>query len=192
VRGEQVVERLDELDFSHPALDGLDEAARRNAVSAALKGATETRAGYAQQRVLGSTDTVVRVSPGVYSLGSKQPGAAAAATTALPQRPPRASRIRAAPTPAVQPVRSLLSPHCTCAYLSYSALGADKPSSLPAVSPGCGGGQAPSPCARQRCARRSRSDCRHRRRRRRRRSVGQWPALHHVGAFRHARLPLSP
>ena len=86
------MERLDELDFSHPSLDGHDEAARKKFVSAAL-----TDARRRQQRVLG-TDTVVRVSPGVYSLGSKQPGDAAAATTAPPPPPP--------PTAAAQPVRS--------------------------------------------------------------------------------------
>jgi hypothetical protein len=92
VRGEQVLERLDELGFSHPALDGHDEAARREAVSTALKHARNR-----QQTVLG-TDTVVRVSPSVYSLGSKRPGDAAAATTAPPPPPP--------PTAAAQPVRS--------------------------------------------------------------------------------------
>jgi hypothetical protein len=111
VRGEQVVERLDELDFSHPSLDGEDEAARKRVVGDALKDALKN-ARSRQQRVLG-TDTVVRVSPGVYSLRSKQPGDAAAATTALP--PPTPS------TPAAKPVRfpSLLSPQGTgtCLYL---------------------------------------------------------------------------
>jgi hypothetical protein len=96
VRGEQVVERLDELDFSHPSLDGEDEAARKKAVKDAL-----TNARSRQQTVLG-TDTVVRVSPGVYSLRSKQPGDAAAATTAPPPPPP--------PTAAAQPVRSPFPP----------------------------------------------------------------------------------
>jgi hypothetical protein len=106
VRGEQVVERLDELDFSHPSLDG-DEAARKEAVNTALIDAAKAKAGRTQgkprtqQRVLG-TDTVVRVSTGVYSLRSKQPGDAAAATTAPPPPPP--------PTAAAQPVRSPFPP----------------------------------------------------------------------------------
>ena len=92
VRGEQVLDRLDELGFSHHTLDGHDKAARRKAVKHALKNAMS-----GHNTGLG-TDTVVRVSPGVYSLGSKQPGDAAAATTAPPPPPP--------PTAAAQPVRS--------------------------------------------------------------------------------------
>ena len=96
MRGEQVVERLDELDFSHPSLDGEDEAARKRVVGDALKDALKN-ARSRQQRVLG-TDTVVRVSLGVYSLRSKQPGDAGAAPAAPPPPPP--------PTAAAQPVRS--------------------------------------------------------------------------------------
>jgi hypothetical protein len=125
VRGEQVVERLDELDFSHPSLDGEDEAARKRVVGDALKDALKN-ARSRQQRVLG-TDTVVRVSPGVYSLRSKQPGDAAAATTAPPPPPP--------PTAAAQPVRSPSPPFAAWYLRLLTRLIC---LSLPAVSPGCG------------------------------------------------------